>query len=268
MNARVSSTRTLVPLLGVILAIVVTFVPPQHLRGIRSVYWRAMASTSLSTTGQARTVRSWIDILREIRDLHQQNETLKATNLRLQADLDRLQGVEHENEVLRGELGFVQANKTAYDFFPAQIISRSATTFSQTVTINQGARNGVAVDQGVISQGFVVGRVIDVTDQTAQVRLITSSRSKIPIQLGESRATGLLSGGLAGLTGDELPNDVTVIPGESVVTSNLGGAIPAGLPVGTVEKVLSVPSAFVTQVAIHSPIAFSKLETVVVVRSK
>lgn len=256
------------PVVWLVGALVLTIIPPQSLRGIRSVYWRALAATDRSVTQSAQSTRSIIDIIREIRDLHRQNSQLQAANLQLQAQVAHLQEVEHENTVLRGELGFVQANQGTYHFVPAQIISRSDSVFLQTVTIDEGARDGVAVDQGVVSQGFLIGRVVDVTDHTASIRLITSSQSKIPIVLTQSRATGLLDGGLAGLTGDQLPNNSTVVPGESVVTSNLGGVIPAGLPVGSVEKVISTPSDFVTQVAINSPIAFSRLETVLVVRPK
>lgn len=251
-----------------VVGLLVTLAPTPLLRGLRTVYWHAFAATDRTATKSAQSGRSVIDVIRQIRNLAKENETLKSTNLKLQAEVDRLQEVDHENSILRGELGFVQANKTAFTFTPATIIGRSPATSLQTVTIDQGSRDGVAVDQGVTSQGFFIGRIIDVTDHTASVQLITSGRSKVPIILSQSRATGLLLGGLAGLIGDQLPNDIQVVPGEGVVTSNLGNTIPAGLPVGTVQKVISAPSAFVTQVSIISPIAFSKLETVLVVKSK
>lgn len=245
-----------------------TFAPSGWLQPLKSTWWRIIGRPSAVVTQQASGAYSGLDIIRNLRELTEESARLEADNLTLKARVDSLLEVEHENELLRGELGFVARERDVFDFIPAEIISRSPLTYLQSVVVNRGTREGVTVGLVATSNGFVIGRVEAVTETSATIRLITASRSLIPITLMTSRATGLLKGGLAGITAEDLPSDLEIVPGEEVITSGLGQEVPAGLPLGTVDHILSGQTDFIQRAAIHSPIKFSKLETINLVKPK
>lgn len=249
-----------------ILAVVVLLLVQTQL--VRSFLGQILSGPAASGTSVARETRSFIDLIRSIRSLHQENGDLKAEKLRLQAELEQLEEVRHENEVLRQELGFTAERRAEFTLIPSQIIGRSPSSFLQFIILDVGEDDGLVMGQAVVSQGFLVGRVIEVDRTTSKVQLITASRSQIPITLASSRAVGLLKGGLAGLTGEELPLNLAVQAGESVVTNGLGDLVPADLPVGSVEKSIETDSDIVQRVSIHSPIEFGKLESVIVLARK
>ena len=57
-----------------------------------------------------------------------------------------------------------------------------------------------------------------------------------------------------------------VAPGEPVETSGYqGGLYPAGIPIGTVSRVLNDPSALSKQIWVRPNVDFSKLETVLII---
>lgn len=254
--------------IGLLLVGLGIFIAPHGLGLPEGLVLRLIIPPASAATEAARESRSLIDIIRSIRTLHQENATLKADNLRLQAELDSLRDVQHENSVLRNELGFAADERDRFELTPAQVVGRSPSTFLQFIIIDQGSADGVSVGQGVVSQGFLIGRVTEVAAQSAHVELVTASRSLIPIVLSQSRSTGLLKGGLAGLTGEELSADIEIVPGEGVLTSPLGEIVPGDLPVGTVTMKLSTDSDIIQRVQISSPIEFSKLETVIVLRPR
>lgn len=250
------------------LGLVLALAPVNWSAPVKSSWWHLIGRPSGLITKQTHGLRSVLDLVRHLRDLAADNDHLEADNIDLRAQLESLVQVEHENELLRAELDFVGSQRDAFTFLPATIISRSPSTYLQTVVVGRGRHDGVLLGSLATSNGFVIGRVIELTETTATIRLITASRSLLPITLTTSRATGLVKGGLTGLTAEDLPNDLEIVPGEGVVTSGLDQEIPAGLPVGTVDHVLTTKTDFIQRAAIHSPITMSKLETVILLNPK
>lgn len=231
--------------------------------GLREVFWQAFGEPSATSLTVTQSSRSLIDLIRSIRGLHEETTDLKETNLRLQAQVAALEEVRHENELLRQELGFAESGRDRFQLVPVRVIGRSPATYLQFIIVDQGTSAGLAVGQAVVSQGFLIGQIIEVTASTATVQFITASQSQVPVTLTTSRATGLLHGGLAGLTWEEfIPGSTPITTGEQAVTSSLGNVVPADVPVGSVETLVTGASDIVQRARIHSPVEFGKLETI------
>ncbi len=251
-----------------LLGLILTVMPPERLllvKGAARQVFAAEGGEAIAITHQAR---SFLDVIRAIRTLAGENQELQAKNTALEAQLVTLKEVEQENSRLREELAFINTKRDEFEILSTRVIGRAPSTFLQFILINRGTNDGVAVNQAVIAQGFLVGRVIEVTPTSAQVQLVTASRSKIPILLQTSRSTGLLKGGLSGLVGEDFASQAPIEPGEIVITSGLGGITPAGLPVGTIAERLSAEGDFIGRASIHSPIEFGKLELLIIVKPK
>lgn len=199
-------------------------------------------------------------IITSIRDLYKENNELRRKNVELEAKLSERQEVGHENEILRNELNFVQETKGEY--LPAQLIGRTTAGIIKDLIVNRGTRDGVQVGQAAVAQGFLVGRVESVTDGQATVRLLTHPRSMTPVLGQDSRSSGILKGGISGLTVTDLLIDAPIKTEETVVTSGLGGELPVGIPVGRVIEVIERKGDITKKATVRSPLDVAKLEMI------
>lgn len=205
-----------------------------------------------SVVGTATTVR-------DIPILAKENGQLRAQVTDLQSKLQADAELEHENTILRQEL---KLDAGRPDLVAAQVINRTGAAIPDELTINRGRDDGITPGMPFLASGYLVGQAKDVTPHTATITVVTASSSLVPIVLQTSRATGLLKGGPSGLYVDEVPKNVSIAVGEGVVTSPLGNAISAGLPVGSVSAVDNTASHIFQTVRVSSPIDFSRLEVV------
>ena len=203
----------------------------------------------------------------------------------LNADLDRAQT---ENAQLRAELAATDygrnrlqeyddltatAEAIGYALVPARVVGLGpAQSFSRTVTIDAGARAGLAPDMTVVNGQGLVGRILRVTAGTATVLLVTDADSTVGGRVGKSMKVGFLHG--RGDLGDGSRLDLelvdqTYVPaqGETVVTwgSQDGAPYVSGVPVGTVSSVYSSLRETTQRAVIEPFVDFSALDTVGVV---
>lgn len=199
----------------------------------------------------------------QINSLTKTNQELRDENLQLSSQTSQCLEIAHQNQILSEELGFAK-NDTSKELIPAYITGQSPSSFMQVFKINKGSLDGVTVGKPVVSQGYLIGVISEVSDHDSQVNLITNSNSLIPVMLADSRGTGLLKGGLEGLSIKEIPVDTDVKIGEQVLTSGLGGDLPQDISIGKVSKIVSKESEIFHEATVDSPIKFGKLEVVFV----
>lgn len=184
----------------------------------------------------AATMRSYLDEGRQLIDLHQENLRLTEENKRLLQWQTVARKVEEENGVLRGLINFQAGPEATYG--AARVISDDGGTFSESLLVYSGAREGVKNGQAVVTGEGLVGRIAGVANRSSRVLLITDLNSRIPVMIEQSRARGILGG----RNGEKpvlskLPSGTIVSPGDRIVTSGHGGAFPQGIPVGSVSGV-------------------------------
>lgn len=172
-------------------------------------------------------------------------------NKKLKARLEGLATLEKENVDLKKdnvELREVLDKKEdlrAFTTIQGTILGRTPDRWFEKVIIDKGNKSGVQPDMAVITAKGLIGKVIDTSEMTSTVELLSSdntqNRVAAEIQVkGESSIYGLINGydkekGL--LLMKDLPNDQEIKEGESVITSGFGGVFPKGLDIGTVKKI-------------------------------
>jgi rod shape-determining protein MreC len=196
------------------------------------------------------------------------------------AEIARLQAMNEELlrevEVLReaeGELQLMQdlfrqaAQAPELRRVTAAVIGRDPGLGVRSIIIDKGTDDGVQVGMPVEGASGLVGQVFRVTDNLAQVVMITDSASSIPVRLGSSRATGLLRGG--GLGGSmtiewvNLQHQIEV--GEVVMTSGLGGKFPQDMVIGRVVDLDRSEAELFQRATVQAAADFEALELVFVV---
>ncbi|MDR3038597.1 MAG: rod shape-determining protein MreC [Candidatus Adiutrix sp.] len=198
-------------------------------------------------------------------DLRRENEQLR----RLAENQARRIVDLAENQAAAARLASLLGLREAYPHLlmkPAHILAWAPGPWFRMVIISLGARDGVALDQAVIHDLGVVGRVVEVTPNYARVLLVTDFSSSIDAFVQRSRAVGLLSGeGGKFLNLKYVRKDEDVRPGDQVVTSGLDGFFPRGLALGTVSRVSRRSADMFMQVEVRPQTPFDRLEEVMVV---
>lgn len=150
----------------------------------------------------------------------------------------------------------------------ARVIGRSTEAWNQTVTIDQGESEGVDSGMTVMGASGVIGQVVSATAHTATVRLLTDPQSGAAALIQSSRAEGIVRGSLDGLLYlENVDMDVSVVVGDVVVTSGLGGSYTKGLIIGEVVKVDDKQGAATRRIVVAPNDEASSLEEVLVVKS-
>lgn len=170
------------------------------------------------------------EVVRENNALRQQNQ-----ELRLEAAREAELAV--ENDRLRKLLGWKQQQPRSYKL--AKVVLRDPANWWRTVQIDLGSRDGVKVNMTVQTMEGLVGRVSSVMLTRSQVVLLGDPNCKVSARvLNTARDTGVIGG--SGPLESEfvdlsyLSRNAELKPGQTVVTSGLGGIFPGDITIGKV----------------------------------
>jgi rod shape-determining protein MreC len=172
---------------------------------------------------------------------------------RLQRERDALRAEVAKLQVQNRELqqlgGLQEMNTTGglerYDPIQARVYQRSPSTWYQTVTINKGSSDGVAVDDPVVNGQGLVGKVKSVSDGNAVVMLLTDQDfgvSALAPRRGEPGSITPIPGAGGDLLFDLVDNAEQIRKGDLIVTAGtsserLPSVYPRSILIGTVKRI-------------------------------
>jgi rod shape-determining protein MreC len=134
----------------------------------------------------------------------------------------------------------------------AELIGVSPNPLSHTVVINRGANEGVFEGQPLLDAFGLMGQVIEVSEHSSRVLLISDATHALPVQVNRNgvRAIAEGTGDLNRLRLRHVSNTTDIREGDLLVSSGLGKRFPVGYPVAEVESVVRDPGqAFATVIA-------------------
>lgn len=203
----------------------------------------------------------------DINKLKEENKELKEKNSKLEQELRELEIVKAENSTLK-EYVNLKDKYTEYTTIPAYVINKDITNYNDIIIINIGKNDGIEVNMPVISDKGLVGHIISVTDTTAKVQTIVDTSSSISCTITSTRDNLIARGTLekeSTLKATYIPTDATVLQGDTVETSGLGGIYPKGILIGTITKVTNTQNKPDRYATIETAVDFTKIETVLVI---
>lgn len=121
-------------------------------------------------------------------------DDLQRENLALQEKVDRLIGTQAAAEaaVLEGkELQALYSlpSLSGIDTEVARVVGYAANNLDQVIEINKGSTSGIEVGMAVVNQAGLVGKVTQVSRNTARVMLITDARYTIAVKITSAATT-------------------------------------------------------------------------------
>jgi len=173
--------------------------------------------------------------------LLEQNEKLNRENLVLSGRSQQMAALSAENTRLRALL-----NSTALlrnDVLVAELIGVSPDPVRHQMILNKGAVEGVYVGQPLIDEEGLLGQVVEVSEMSSRVLLITDATHSIPVQVNRNgvRAIAEGTGVLGSLEIHHVASTTDIEEGDLLVSSGLGGRFPEGYPVAVVSKLSRDP---------------------------
>jgi rod shape-determining protein MreC len=196
---------------------------------------KGFRARALSLTG---TVESTFAVAGGYLRALEENESLRAENIRLSSEVARLREASLENERLRDMLAY--ADSLPPERLPARIVYKDILRERNTLTIDVGRRNGVEVDMAVIDPRGIVGKVVLVGERFSQVMSYQNTEFFVPAKIQPHQSDGIIrwSGERRDLLEmDHVMKSDPVEPGQPVVTSGYSSVFRPGLPIGVVERV-------------------------------
>lgn len=203
-----------------------------------------------------RDLVNWFDETFEARG---ENERLQEENQELRAELAETQDRLEEGRE-RKKIADVAAGEelAALERVDATVIGRSPSAWTQTLAIDKGRKDGVSVDDAVVTGDGLVGRVSSVTGGTARVALLTDQETAVTARVLKSGPLGVVGaevGDPDDLIFELIEGGEEVDPGSELVTSGfasddgLRSRYPAGIPIGEIRE--SDPGEQVLEGRVH-----------------
>ncbi|WP_018085800.1 rod shape-determining protein MreC [Desulfurispora thermophila] len=202
--------------------------------------------------------------------LAEENRRLKQEVDQLKAQLYVAQEYRQENQRLKQLLDFQSRVAPVLNMktVPAAVAGRDPSNWSGMILLSKGLTSGLRAGQAVITPAGLVGRVVAVSQHSAQVLLITDPRSGVGAYLQQSRSPGIVLGEVGAVSSivmTHIPSDIPVHEGDIALTSGLSGLYPKGIPIGRVLRVSRESSGLFQQATLDTFVDFERLEEVLVV---
>lgn len=186
------------------------------------------------------------------KELLAENQKLRAQQVLLMGQLQKLQAIEQQNNQLLTLLKSpVLSSKER--LLAAEVLAIRIEPFISELILDKGSNDGAYVGQAVIDANGIMGQIIQTGPWTSRLLLISDTRSAVPIRNNRTGLFGIVvgQGDQQNLTWANVPVTADVKQGDLLVSSGLGGHYPAGYPIGVVRSVQHDPdnqfeSIFVT----------------------
>lgn len=202
---------------------------------------------------------------------------------------ERIKKIEDENRTLKKQLvesdvllKDMQALKdqfqTAYprsqNLLPASIVGAPrfipGVTQPEQFIINRGKQDGVKIQQAVVFEDNLLGKIIEVSENLAKIDVLTNAAFSSTAKVSKTGAIGVIKGKGNGemILDNILLEDVLSVSDIVVTRGDIdlhGVGIPKDLTLGTIISVDKKPSALFQTAKVKSVLDISTLSTVFVV---
>jgi rod shape-determining protein MreC len=218
-----------------------------------------------------RGVASVRDLFVDIRSLQARLTALLEERDQLASEAARIASLEREVAELQATLDLRAT--TSFATVAAQVVARDFAIDRRYVILDVGSADGVKVGDVVIGAGAsLAGRVVQVSDQSCQVRLLTDPEFSVTSEVASTGAIGQVRGRAANpLAFDDVDAQRQVLVGAEITTSGielsptLRSAFPRGLSVGRVVAVDSVASAVLQSADVQPTLDLDSVRTLLVI---
>lgn len=215
-------------------------------------------------------LRGLVSFPLRIVNMSEENQLMKDKITKLEGQLRQFEEMKSENDRFQVLLDFKSntAPMMGYNLATASVVGHDISNWFGILTLNKGSAHGLNTNMVVVNDQGLIGRIISITEHTADVLLVTDPRSGVAALIQENRATGLLEG-VANAPGYlkmvHIPLDSDLHPGQVVISSGFGSLYPKGIPIGRITDIEPDPSGLFLSALVTPFVDINKLEEVMII---
>ena len=232
--------------LVVVVTVVLLNLPLSASRGLKAIVREALAPIQNLITSTTTAIRDHWQSVWNLPAVYRESRSLTEELNRLRIELQSLRYLEHENRTLRELLSL--ESRVDRSLIACRVIARTRDGWWRTLTLDKGTHGGLYESMAILSEDGLVGRVVEVSRNTATVLLLSDPSCRVSARFLESGVFGIVSGRGPSWDGNVvcrmefINKNALVAPGDEVVTSGFGGVFPPDLPIGYVDEIQREPS--------------------------
>jgi rod shape-determining protein MreC len=219
--------------------------PSGRLHGVQRVFLTVVSPIQDGANKALKPVRDLFGWFGDTLHAKSQRDQLRKQADKLRRELVADQSEKRSYKELLSLYHLDQLGVNDYHPVSATVVGKTPNIWYSTVTIDKGSSAGVRVNDPVVNGEGLVGKVVQVASDGAQVDLITDSSIGVSARIGTSNATGIVQpkvGDPNDLLLQYLPANSQANVGEYVVTSGTVASpddslYPPGIVIGQVTSV-------------------------------
>jgi rod shape-determining protein MreC len=173
-----------------------------------------------------------------INDMEIEIGKLKKENLKMKANLQRIDVL--ENEVTRLRSIKAEAIKKIKNIKIAEVLQRDVIPNKKSIKVNIGLKDNIKMGQTIMGVSGLIGQVVEINSSTSKVLLITDSSSNVPAIIARTGQQVIVKG--ASQTNMMeiafVKNEADIQKGDLVVTSGLAKRFIPSIKVGRVKDIV------------------------------
>ena len=205
----------------------------------------------------------------DVDKLRQENEDLRKENEELKNGQRELEVIKKENDTLK-EYQNLKDKFSVFTTVPGMVIERSYSNYDKILVINVGSADGIKENMAVACGQGLVGHVIAVNEHTSKVQTIADTANTISANISTSNQSILVKGTIGvtqELKATSIPAEATVMQGDTLTTSGLGGIYPKGILIGTIKEIVNTKNQTDRYATIVPSVNFNTVNTILVITS-
>ena len=218
--------------------IILNFVPggldiPSFINSLTSPLSKVSDNVAKSAQSAIKIQKSYGEYEAEIDKLNDEIRKLRAITI-------DYYNIKKENAQYLKFYDFKTQNKSL-KFISSSVIARDPNEIFSGFTLDKGSTAGISVNDPVITENGLIGRVTSVSINSCKVTTILTPNFKAGVIDTRTRDSGVISGNtknadknLTGMMYLSAQNDIK--PDDIVITSGLGGVYPKDIPVGKIKE--------------------------------
>ena len=222
-------------LIGAVLLLLSMFSPPAF-AAVRGAFAEIVTPVASGLDWTRRTVSAVPSGIGGYFGVRSENAALRAEVARNRVLVEQARAITLENGRLRQLLKL--RDRVTDPVVSARLVYSTASSTRRFATLNAGSWQGVRPGQPVRGPNGLIGRIVEVSPNTARVLLIQDPESIVPVRrlrdglpaIAAGRGDGLIEIRSAGAA------QVLFQPGDAFVTSGTGGVFPPNIAVARVRR--------------------------------
>ncbi len=219
-------------------------------------------------------VKDKIEMFTETKKLYKKYTKLKEKVEKTDLYYAQIEELQKEVAELKSALE-LNSTLSEYSYVNATVVNRNIGYWYNTFVIDKGSKNGVESGDAVITNEGLIGKIINVSNFSSTVKLLTSyeinNKISIKIKSDDGKHYGLLIGydveknvyRIEGIT-----NSNEIEEGDMVTTTGLTDYFPSGILIGYVSKIVKDEYDLNSIIEVVPSVSFNDVSVVTILNRK